>query len=315
MQLPTRPADPNSLIAMLKNLRTRPAKILFRELTAEHLNIHDLIRNLDKRSDEQSTRQTCFTFFPGNSNPLHPTLPRAKEFFIYDQLRSEVFFLWCFAPCSRTVQGFVHSTVKMPQLEARIGQLLGFIPEFDEDMSGRPRQIVAVYAWLHILFENLWALLASTMDPAPRVTPSSKVQWRSKFAERAISAFEALTIAVYIAERIIYTDPGTNAGQNFQDDLDTIDNLCSNIETAVMVAVPRQLAVGRCEGLMEIKIRQKFRDMVLKSQEKNQFTPYRFFLGKQPAGTGETHLKKYAFLLLLICGPMAFSQPYYQYCP
>ena len=293
MQLPTRSADLNSLHTMLKNLRCRPGKRLFRPLTAKHVNIHDLIRKLDKRSDKPSIRLSVFTFYPGNSDALHPKLPKAKEFFFLNQLTTECFFTWFFAPCSQTVKGFVRSMAKIPQLEARIGQLLGFVTEFDEFVGGKLLQIISVYAWLHILFEDLWALLQSTMDPAAHIAPSAKVQWRSRFAERELSALEATTIAVYIIERIIYTNPDTNVEEKFRYELDTVENLCHNIESGVLGAFPQQLAVARCEDAMEIRIKHKFRLMVMQTKDEDQFSPYRYFLGKQPAGTGETYISIY----------------------
>jgi hypothetical protein len=315
MQLPTKSANLNGIMAILKDSKYRPAKTLWRQRTAEHLNINDLIRKLDQRFDKPKKIHSGLTFFPGNSDALQVKLPKAKEFFFLIQLTSECFFVWTFAPCSRTVKGFVESMAKKPQVEARIRQLLGFVPEFDDLVGGRLLHIISVYAWLEISFEDLWVLLESTMDPATNIKPSAKVQWRSRFADRQLSAFEGITLAVYHIERIIYTNPPTSVEDKLRYELDTIDNLCQNIESAIMGAFPRQLAIGRCEDQMEIRIKQKFRDMVKKTREEGQFSPYRYFLGKHPAGTGETYILKtypiYICLLLLSHREIAFSNLYY----
>jgi hypothetical protein len=301
MQLPTRPANPNRLMAILKHSKFRPAKALFMQLTAEHLNINDLVRKLDERLNQQSTRHSGFTFYPGNPDALHPTLPRVKEFFLLNQLSSECVFLWCFASCSLTVKGFVETLAKKTEVEARIGQLLGFIAKIDTFVGGRLLKTVVIYAWLHIVFEDLWAVLGSNLDPAAQLAPSVKVVWRSRFAERELSAFEAFRIALYNIERVIYTCPITNVEEEFKYELGIIDRICDHIESAVMGALPQQLAVGRCEQPMEKRLKQMFRTMVLQTKTAGHFSTYRYFLGKQPAGTGETHIYSYTHTRMYAC--------------
>ena len=299
MQLPTRSTNLTSLINTLKNPRLRPGKRLFRQLTAEGMNINDLIRKLDERSDEPSTGHSGFTFYPGKPDALHPQLPKAKQFFRLNQLTSECCFQWFFAPNSRTVKGFVESMAKKPQLEARIGQLLGFVPEFDELLDGMLLQIISVYAWLHIVFEDLWALLERNIDPVAHIAPSAKVHWRSMIGERELSAFEATTILVYIIERIIYSVPNANAQERFRDIVLRVADLCHHIESGVMGVLPPQLAVRRCDVSMDMRIKAKFRCMVVQTEKEGRFSPYRYFLGVQAAGTGEIYISMYVYCICI----------------
>jgi len=311
MQLPTKSYDHNLLMSILKSRLNQIEDVLFEPPTAKNVNINELIRKLDTNSHHHQ-RCTGFTFYPGKAGALHPKVPNKNDFFSLHTLMNESYFTWTFAPCSMTVQGFVESMAKKSQLEVRIGQLLGFISAKDTFMQGRILVTVSVFAWIDILFAELWALLVSNIDSAEHISRSSKVHWRSLFADRHLSALEAMTMTVYLVERVIYTDPTTPVVGEFEDKFSNIDKLVDYIETALLKALPTKLAVARREPKMWARILTKFKSLALSTTRSGRFCTYRYFLGtgKPPAGTGDINAYTIILLYIYYVSPCAVQKTY-----